>query len=63
LSKAVFVGGELCQFAARVRFNLSAMDDALAAIDAAAQKSGLTRSAYMVQSSLEKAGSASWKEL
>lgn len=47
----------------QVRFNLSAMDDALAAIDLAAQKSGLTRSAFMVQSSLEKAGLASWKEL
>ncbi len=47
----------------QVRFNLSAMDDALAAIDAAAQKNGLTRSAFMVQSSLEKAGSSSWKEL
>ncbi len=46
----------------QVRFNLSAMDDALATIDAAAQKSGLTRSAFMVQSSLEKAGSASHKE-
>ena len=47
----------------QVRFNVSAMDDALAAIDAAAQKSGLTRSAFMVQSSLEKAGTASPREL
>lgn len=47
----------------QVRFNVSAMDDALAAIDAAAQKSGLTRSAFMVQSSLEKAGSTSQREL
>ncbi len=47
----------------QVRFNVSAMDDALAAIDAAAQKSGLTRSAFMVQSSLEKAHITSQREL
>lgn len=39
----------------QVRFNVSAYSDALTAIDVAAEQAGMTRSAFMVQSSLEKA--------
>jgi len=41
-----------------VRFNVSATDDVLTVIDEAAKRQGLTRSAYLVQSALEKAGRA-----